>query len=448
MLKTLEEKMPLPSLLRGLLERCFSPERLNALFAEHAEEQYTRTLLFSEACELLLRVVLKLSPSVHAAYQTAPTAQPVSKAAVYAKLAGVEPAVAAALVRETAQDLGTIRAALGLVPEKLCPGYEVYVVDGNCLAGTEKRLPVHANVTGAALPGKALVVFTPETHVVVAVLPCEAAYRPERELLKALSGLMAAGQVWLADRNFCTARFFAQAHAQQARGVVRHHAQFPVIPETDWQAAEQDSAGQAVQERRVRHGEQTYRQIQVALAKPTRSGETTVTLLTDLPAEISAAQIADLYLKRWTLETAFQQVEKYFQSEINTLAYPRAALFGFCLALVLYNIFSVMQASVASVQPEPKPVLANLSGYYIGLQLAGTFPALLILSEPRDWQFVHTLSTTEFAHWLQHVARHVPLRTLQKHPRGPKKVKPKRPHNPQQPHVSTYRLLHPGEETP
>lgn len=334
MLKTLEEKMPLPSLLRGLLERCFSPERLNALFAEHAEEQYTRTLLFSEACELLLRVVLKLSPSVHAADQTAPTAQPVSKAAVYAKLAGVEPAVAAALVRETAQDLGTIRAALGLVPEKLCPGYEVYVVDGNCLAGTEKRLQVHANVTGAALPGKALVVFTPETHVVVAVLPCEDAYRQERELLKALSGLMAAGQVWLADRNFCTARFFAQAHAQQARCVVRHHAQFPVIPETDWQAAEQDSAGQAVQERRVRHGEQTYRQIQVALAKPTRSGETTVTLLTDLPAEISAAQIADLYLKRWTLETAFQQVEKYFQSEINTLAYPRAALFGFCLALV------------------------------------------------------------------------------------------------------------------
>lgn len=107
-----------------------------------------------------------------------------------------------------------------------------------------------------------------------------------------------------------------------------------------------------------------------------------------------------------------------------------------------------MPASVASVQPEPKPVLANLSGYYIGLQLAGTFPALLILSEPRDWQFVHTLSPTEFAHWLQHVARHVPLRTLQKHPRGPKKVKPKRPHNPQQPHVSTYRLLHPGEETP
>ena len=113
MLKTLEEKLPLSCLLRGLLERCFSPARLNGLFEAHAQEQYTRTLLFSDACDLLLRVVLRVQPSVHAAYQAAAVAPAVSKAAVYAKLAGIEPGVAAALVGETAVDLAALRTAVG-----------------------------------------------------------------------------------------------------------------------------------------------------------------------------------------------------------------------------------------------------------------------------------------------------------------------------------------------
>jgi IS4 transposase len=42
----------------------------------------------------------------------------------------------------------------------------------------------------------------------------------------------------------------------------------------------------------------------------------------------SAKRVARLYRKRWTLETAFQHLEAYFHSEINTLGYPKAALFG------------------------------------------------------------------------------------------------------------------------
>jgi hypothetical protein len=50
--------MPMSCLLRGLLERCFSAERLDELFESHAQEQYTRNLLFSTACDLLLLTVL------------------------------------------------------------------------------------------------------------------------------------------------------------------------------------------------------------------------------------------------------------------------------------------------------------------------------------------------------------------------------------------------------
>ena len=62
--------------------------------------------------------------------------------------------------------------------------------------------------------------------------------------------------------------------------------------------------------------------------------------------------MAELYRKRWSLETAFKHLEAYFHSEINTLGYPKAALFGFCLALVAYNVLAVVLAALRSVHGE------------------------------------------------------------------------------------------------
>jgi hypothetical protein len=125
--------MPMSCLLRGLLERCFSAERLDELFENHAQEQYTRNLLFSTACDLLLLTVLRVHPSVHAAYQAREDGLNVSAAALYDKLKGVETGVSAALVRETARDLGQIQDDLGVRRESWRPGYEIRILDGNCL---------------------------------------------------------------------------------------------------------------------------------------------------------------------------------------------------------------------------------------------------------------------------------------------------------------------------
>jgi hypothetical protein len=89
---------------------------------------------------------------------------------------------------------------------------------------------------------------------------------------------------------------------------------------------------------RDEHGQaRHWRRIRVQLKKPTREGEHTLFIWSNLPASIDARTIADVYRKRWTLETAFQHLEHNLNSEINTLAYPRAALFGFCIALVAYK---------------------------------------------------------------------------------------------------------------
>ncbi|NOY71702.1 MAG: transposase [Gammaproteobacteria bacterium] len=96
----------------------------------------------------------------------------------------------------------------------------------------------------------------------------------------------------------------------------------------------------------------TLRRIRVCLNEPTRDGETEIFILTNLPARVAKEKkIAQLYQKRWMIETAFQKLEKNFNSEINTQGYPKAALFGFCIALVAYNIMSSVKAALRGVPP-------------------------------------------------------------------------------------------------
>ena len=85
----------------------------------------------------------------------------------------------------------------------------------------------------------------------------------------------------------------------------------------------------------------------MVLDKPTRDGDGEIHILTNLPKKVARAKtVADLYRKRWTIETAFQELEATLNGEINTLGYPKAALFAFCVALVSYNLMSVIKAAL------------------------------------------------------------------------------------------------------
>ncbi len=77
------------------------------------------------------------------------------------------------------------------------------------------------------------------------------------------------------------------------------------------------------------------RRVVVQLEQPTRDGETSYALLTNLPlADAPSVLVAQLYRKRWRVETLFQVATEIFHCEIKTLGYPRAALFSFCMAKV------------------------------------------------------------------------------------------------------------------
>src|SRR2546427_540006 len=67
------------------------------------------------------------------------------------------------------------------------------------------------------------------------------------------------------------------------------------------------------------HGQKhLFLRLGIKLNEATRDGAAILHSLTHVPRQVSAPQVADLYRKRWTLETAFKHLEAYFHSAINT----------------------------------------------------------------------------------------------------------------------------------
>ena len=177
------EESPISVMVRGSLERVLGAEALDAWYEETAQKQYTRTLLFSSVYDLMSQVVFSMKPSIHAAYQGRKEAVGASTVAVYSKLQGIEIGTSAALVRYSARSLSTVVEQLEGGREPWLPGYQVKVIDGNCLEASEHRLKPLRYLQAGALPGKSLVVFDPELGLVSDVFPCDDGHAQERSLL-------------------------------------------------------------------------------------------------------------------------------------------------------------------------------------------------------------------------------------------------------------------------
>ncbi len=437
------EKSPISVMARGLLERVLSSDTVNELFERVANRQYTRDLLFSAVFDLMSQVVCGHRKSVHAAYQANVDEISVSVTSVYNKLNGVETVTSASLVRDSAQSVQPIIEKMGGTLPSLLPGYRVKILDGNCLEATDHRIHELRQNAAGPLPGKSLVVMDPQLKLAVDVFPCEDGHAQERALLDQVLPTVETGDCWIEDRNFCTLNFLFGIADRDAFFVVRQHGNLP------WESMGKmtrigEIEGGAVYEEPIRitdheGNELRLRRIRVHLHEPTRDGDRDVFILTNLPKKINAKKIAVLYRKRWTIENAFQELAEHLNSEINTLGYPKAALFGFCVALIAYNVMSVVKAALRSVHGSDK-IEDEVSGYYVADEIAATYRGMMIAIAAKHWRIFRTMSNREFVKVLRMLASNVNLAHYKKHPRGPKKPPTKRTYHKNHPHVSTFRL--------
>lgn len=439
------KESPVSVMVRGLLEKALCPQIVDELFERSAKTQYTRELLFSTVVNLMSLVVCGVHPSVHAAHQASVEKIGVSVTSVYNKINGIEPNTSGELVREVAASMeATIRHLNATMPD-LLPGYRVKIIDGNTIAATEHRLKALREISSAPLPGQTLVVLDPSLMLAVDVFPCEDGHAQERSLFDEVLPTVEEDDIWIADRNFCTLKFLFGIATGQGYFIIRQHQSLPWQATDDFRLVGQSDSGTVFEQNIILSADDGQllkaRRIKVCLQQPNRDGDREIFILTNLPREVAnAILIAQMYRKRWKLETLFQVLTENLCCEINTLGYPKAALFTFCIALVAYNVLSTVQAALRSVHGTEK-IETEVSSYYLADEIKGTYRGMMIAIPPDEWCVFQNMTFTELSQTLKHLAGLVKLRTFRRHLRGLKKAQSKRTYLKNKPHVSTAKIL-------
>jgi IS4 transposase len=440
------EGSPVCVMIRGTLEYALPETFVNDIFEQTALKQYTRDLLFSDVVDVMESVVCQVFPSINAAYTKQRQRFPVSRRALYDKINLVEPRVTRELVVQTAQRLAPVvrRLQKQTDVEPLLRGFPVRILDGNHLAATEHRIGELRDIAAGPLPGKVLAVLDPDRRLIVDAFPCEDGHAQERSLLVDVLDAMQPGEVWIADRNFCTALFLFQTAANRSYFVVRQHA-----VNVRWEAiGERRKVGRidtgVVYQQRVEIVDDwgnrvSVRRITIKLDEPTADGDTEMHLLTNLPKRVKATRIAQAYRGRWKLEGAFGELATALHCEISSLGYPPAALFAFGVGVVAYNILSVVRTAMAAAHGAAAD---DVSAYYVADEIRGMMRGMMVAIPDEHWQRQFGRRTaTQMANLLLALAKQVDLESFRKHRRGPKKPRSKRTKFKRKRHVSTARIL-------
>lgn len=440
------KKSPPTVMVQATMAHALSSERVNALFEATAEAQYTRELTFSTLIDLMAPVVCGMHPSVHAAYQKNKEEIGASVAAVYEKLQGVEPEVSEALVRDVSGRLAKVIDAMpGGKRKPLLRGYQVRILDGNCIAASEHRIAELRETSAGPLPGKSLVVLDPERMLGSDIFLCEDGHAQERSLLDRVLERIRERELWLADRNFCTQGFLGGIYRQKSFFIIRLHSGLSYEEAGPCREIGPTASG-FVMERKVtiddgEGGKLSLRLVRLNLSTPTRDGEDVLYLLTNLSESAAdAIKVTELYRNRWLLETAFYHLTKSLNCEINTLGYPKAALFAFAVALLAFNVFSVTRAALRAKWGE-KAGDEDVSTYYLAEEVSAVHRGMMIVLPMEAWDRYAKATAEQLAAELLILAGKIKLEQYRKHPRGPKKPAKPRTSDPKHPHVSTKKVL-------
>jgi hypothetical protein len=176
-----------------------------------------------------------------------------------------------------------------------------------------------------------------------------------------------------------------QIAASEACFVVRAHAGLPWEPRGERRRIGRTQTGWVFEQTvAVPDGggnDLLVRRLTLELDEPTTEGERTIHRLTNLPPQVKAPTAADEYHGRWRIERVFGELILSQRGEIDTLAYPGAALLGYAVALVTYNLLSVVKVAL-SVAQGIKLIDHPISTYYLADEVAGIWRGMEVPYPP------------------------------------------------------------------
>lgn len=370
------KRLPLADAVFHLLGYALSEPFLSACYEQYRGQCYEDTLSFAKLVEILTDALLVHQGSGRQALIEAEKKDslPTCKEAFYGKLRRLPLKLSVAFMTEASRRLNDLLPVQANPLPASLHGYQVRIIDGKKTKHIAKKLKLTRGQAGQLFGAKLLAAYDPATRLIQTVAAHLDGEKNDAPLVPDLlanlrSQPTAKPVINVADAQFCD--LVQISHYRQAgeHFVLRYHPKLHfhadptkpartftdakgrrLIEEYGWLGSPTDKRRCFV--RRVTWKRSAHKDLSVVTDLTNRLPDQDVAASEPIPA----ADLIDLYLTRWKIETVFQDVTTIFGLRKLIGSTPEATAFQAAFCMVVYNAIMVVKSFVAAVQPKPMSV--------------------------------------------------------------------------------------------
>jgi Transposase DDE domain len=370
------KRLPLADAVFHLLGYALNEEFLSACYEKHRGHCYEDTLSFPRLVEILTDALLVHHGSARQALLEAKKkgTLPTCKEAFYGKLRRLPLGLSVAFMTEASRRLNELLPVQDNPLPASLHAYQVRIIDGKKTKHIAKKLKLTRDQAGQLFGSKLLAGYDPATRLIQTVAAHPDGEKNDAPLVPDLLANLHAQTtgkptIIVADAQFCDLVQMDQYRKKGDFFVLRYHpkihfhadATMPrraftdakgraLIEEYGWLGSPTDKRRRFV--RRVTWKRTDHKDLSVVTDLSNRQPAQNA----DTPESIPAADLIDLYLIRWRIETVFQDVTVVFGLRKLIGSTPEATAFQAAFCMVVYNGILVVKSYLAAVQPKPMPV--------------------------------------------------------------------------------------------
>jgi hypothetical protein len=372
------KRLPLADAVFHLLGYALNDKFLSACYEKHRGQCYEDILSFPRMVELLTDALLIQGGSGRKAllHAAANEQLPTCKEAFYGKLRRLPLALSVGFLTDASQRLNDLLALQDNPLPASLHGYQVRIIDGKKTKHVAKRLKLTRGQAGQLFGSKLLVGYDPATRLIQTIAAHADGEKNDAPLVPDLLAQARAHTkrpcINVADAQFCDLVQIRHYRSGHEHFVLRYHPKLHFHADPKHRRREfVDPKGRRLFEEYGWLGSpKDPRRCFVRRVTWQRTDHKDMCIVTDLtkrtagagaeaanPEEpIPAADLIDLYLIRWRIETVFQDVTVLFGLKKLIGSTPEATAFQAAFCMVVYNAIQVVRSYVAAAQPQPMPV--------------------------------------------------------------------------------------------
>jgi hypothetical protein len=366
-------RLPLADAVLHLLGYALNENFLSACYEKHRGQCYEDTLSFAKLVEIMTDALLVHKGSGRQALLQAQKkdALPTCKEAFYGKLRRLPLALSVAFMTEASRRLNELLPVQDNPLPVSLQAYQVHIIDGKKTKHIAKKLKLTRDLAGQLFGAKLLAAYDPATRLIQTVAAHADGEKNDAPLVPDLLAELRTQptckpRIIVADAQFCDLVQITQYAQAGDHFALRYHPKLhfhldatqprreftdtkgrPLIEEYGWLGSPTDKRRRFV--RRITWKRTDHKDLSVVTDLTNRQPAQ------DTPAAepIPAADLIDLYLTRWKIETVFQDVTVVFGLRKLIGSTPEATAFQAAFCMVVYNAIQVVKSYLAAVQPQP-----------------------------------------------------------------------------------------------